>query len=564
MKLYWIELLGSYKGLKDQRFEFGESNGGLSVIIGLNGSGKSQLLELIAETFSYLERKARPDFRTRKPLGFTVKICYSKRQAQSREMNTYHLIINENGKVLRNIDGRILECTSDLSPLDLPNFVIGCSSGLNENLQRSFLKNAIQFLGAIEVKSSWIQFQERLRRVVESQGKNLTTADLERIERDRSEAFDRHFKKNPGVFEWGLGDGELEFAGLSDTMIPGHIFLDYDCCALLYFCLGLESNFDLDRIFSNIPFRYPKFGSVKYDLRKHLHNPDAIADVRQLIAAAGGASFVKGRVKTTDKIYDETELEFLEGVIQVDFLNPQTRASMLATYHHSLNLFVKLYKILLLGAKKWPIRDRKSLTDDRFFGSIKKPLKIPLPVEIETLTLTDGLSEISFDDMSDGEFQLVQFLGALRVFSGAETLFLIDEPETHSNPSWRINFHKLIEASVRTLVGGEESSHILITTHSPYIVSALQSENVHLMKRSEAGVEMSEVTEKTFGASYETIVKQNFELKSLISQTAINEIRKKIHELPTLDAIEWINANLGESAEKAYLLRQLRNHLAEQ
>jgi hypothetical protein len=70
---------------------------------------------------------------------------------------------------------------------------------------------------------------------------------------------------------------------------------------------------------------------------------------------------------------------------------------------------------------------------------------------------------------------------------------------------------------------------------------------------------MSEVAEKTFGASYEAIVKQNFEMKTLISQTAINEIREKIKSLSAAGAIEWIDKNLGDSTEKAYLLRQLRN-----
>ena len=42
--------------------------------IGLNGSGKSQLLELIGETFAYLEHYQRTGFKTRPSLGFLVSV----------------------------------------------------------------------------------------------------------------------------------------------------------------------------------------------------------------------------------------------------------------------------------------------------------------------------------------------------------------------------------------------------------------------------------------------------------------------------------------------------------
>ncbi|MDC4293041.1 ATP-binding cassette domain-containing protein, partial [Acinetobacter baumannii] len=59
MRLLSLELIGQYKGLKDQYFDFRNTEGNILALIGLNGSGKSQLLELIAETFAYLERKQR-------------------------------------------------------------------------------------------------------------------------------------------------------------------------------------------------------------------------------------------------------------------------------------------------------------------------------------------------------------------------------------------------------------------------------------------------------------------------------------------------------------------------
>ncbi|MDX1302045.1 ATP-binding cassette domain-containing protein [Photobacterium sp.] len=49
MRLLSLSLQEQYKGLKDQAFDFSESQGQVIALIGLNGSGKSPLIELIGE-----------------------------------------------------------------------------------------------------------------------------------------------------------------------------------------------------------------------------------------------------------------------------------------------------------------------------------------------------------------------------------------------------------------------------------------------------------------------------------------------------------------------------------
>lgn len=41
MRLLSLELIGEYKGLKDQYFDFRNTEGNILALIGLNGSGKS-------------------------------------------------------------------------------------------------------------------------------------------------------------------------------------------------------------------------------------------------------------------------------------------------------------------------------------------------------------------------------------------------------------------------------------------------------------------------------------------------------------------------------------------
>ena len=66
MRLISLTIDGRYKGLANQTFDFSKStHGSVIAFIGLNGSGKSQLLELIAEIFALLERIKRSDFKVR-------------------------------------------------------------------------------------------------------------------------------------------------------------------------------------------------------------------------------------------------------------------------------------------------------------------------------------------------------------------------------------------------------------------------------------------------------------------------------------------------------------------
>ncbi|WP_067222754.1 hypothetical protein [Marinomonas gallaica] len=67
---------------------------------------------------------------------------------------------------------------------------------------------------------------------------------------------------------------------------------------------------------------------------------------------------------------------------------------------------------------------------------------------------------------------------------------------------------------------------------------------------------MEVVQSETYGASFDVLIKDLFDLRSLISQSVIDEIREQLKHGDD-HSREWIEANLGLSAEKAYLIRKL-------
>ena len=93
--------------------------------------------------------------------------------------------------------------------------------------------------------------------------------------------------------------------------------------------------------------------------------------------------------------------------------------------------------------------------------------------------------KVSFTQLSEGELQMLTVLGLMRITREDHCLFLLDEPDTHLNPIWKLRYFDDIEGVLTsddgTLMQGE--SQILITTHDPMMVGSLKREQVHILRR---------------------------------------------------------------------------------
>ena len=85
---------------------------------------------------------------------------------------------------------------------------------------------------------------------------------------------------------------------------------------------------------------------------------------------------------------------------------------------------------------------------------------------------------LTFRELSEGEQQMLTVLGLLRFTKEDESLFLLDEPDTHLNPAWSVNYLD----HLRGVVGEEPSSQIIMTTHDPLVISGLGSNDVRILE----------------------------------------------------------------------------------
>lgn len=92
---------------------------------------------------------------------------------------------------------------------------------------------------------------------------------------------------------------------------------------------------------------------------------------------------------------------------------------------------------------------------------------------------------IGFTQLSEGELQMLTVLGLMRITREGHCLFLLDEPDTHLNPLWKLRYFDYIESVLTTEQDGRTpgESQILITTHDPMMIGSLKREQVHILRR---------------------------------------------------------------------------------
>jgi restriction system-associated AAA family ATPase len=148
------------------------------------------------------------------------------------------------------------------------------------------------------------------------------------------------------------------------------------------------------------------------------------------------------------------------------------------------------------------------------------------------------------------------------LFKNTNSLFLLDEPETHFNPDWRAKFVSTLRDSLKDPLEKEHLREILITSHSPFIISDCHEENVLVFKKDlETGkVSADRPGFNTFGASVNQITLKVFEKHETIGSYS-NSVYTTLYE--RLEAgenpdelIEKANDELGDSVEKVMFVNK--------
>lgn len=251
---------------------------------------------------------------------------------------------------------------------------------------------------------------------------------------------------------------------------------------------------------------------------------------------------------------------YAKGVV-ADFLN-RLQDIALAPIETSRRVDVSLWSKETLQFKYLYVKDiaslRKLVGEQRpaeFFRDMESTYVSQLIEEVRIrvrLKKNDGT--VTFRELSEGEQQLLTVLGLLRFTAESESLFLLDEPDTHLNPRWAVDYLGYLRKFAGQNDGDRENSHILLTTHNPLAIAELVKGQVQILYRTPQSTIVSENPAlDPKGMGFANIVTSDmFGLGTSLDQQT-NDDLVELHRLSTkadLDDVErTAMANLRERLE---------------
>lgn len=245
----------------------------------------------------------------------------------------------------------------------------------------------------------------------------------------------------------------------------------------------------------------------------------------------------------------------LPGRIQHSF-DQVENTEFLYLYLRDLKQLRKLARESVAAMRRNQGRGRVAAQDEQFkaadfFKLLESTFMSDLIHETRIRVKVRHAGALTFRELSEGEQQLLTVVGMLRFTRDEDSLFLLDEPDTHLNPAWGMEYLNILRKHADT----GNNSHLLIATHDPLVLTNLKRQQVAILERNlETGVVVSsEPDEDPLGMGVQGILRNMFGLRSAVG----TEIQKMLDDRSRLLALEQRDAQQEDE------LKNLAERLAE-
>ncbi len=153
--------------------------------------------------------------------------------------------------------------------------------------------------------------------------------------------------------------------------------------------------------------------------------------------------------------------------------------------------------------------------------------------------------DIYYSNMSRGEMLFVNHFSSLyKALAISENpgirniIICLDEPEESFHPEWARKYVYYLTTFLNQVKKGQHIKYqVIISTHSPFIVSDIPKNNITCIKLLEQDGAYTRITEKAnfgFGSNLYDIIKDDFFLDSSIGEFATREINKVLERINIL------------------------------
>ena len=252
------------------------------------------------------------------------------------------------------------------------------------------------------------------------------------------------------------------------------------------------------------------------------------------------------------------------------YVSDETRKAFKYFWSSALLLYSAFHKLAMLNdlaiSRKIRKRFERETKQQKFATRLPEPQDEEKVFRFEEVTFsarTKG-KVVDYVSLSDGEHQLAQLLGTMSMISFADVLFLLDEPESHFNPQWRVKFlSNLLQLPTAGGKRNKDSSaarqDCVLTTHSPFVPSDMPRDNVFVFSKdgNTSKVRVRHPNIETFGATFDGILSDCFDIAPPMSDVPKAMITTLLASQDP-GAIERGMATLGDSVDKVMLADRLR------
>lgn len=549
MKLLRLKITSPFRGLPKEGIELNfrqdnylpEDINEPICLVGLNGSGKSNVLEVICEIFYYLEiqnvaaKKELKQINDRyTALGFKIEYTISrlKWSYAFSQLGLNELDLGKENIIIRFIKpskGK-LSCDAyyaghnqrfDIPDIKmgfvLPNRIVAYSSGQNELISNPFIKLDFHYFEEFQKRRSSIN----------------VSGDL-----DVNRMFFMDYESNQLVL-------------LSNYLFQENNLLNWK-----------------DQVAFNKKLRIDHLHSFSIKIQFRDHKKAFIELPSELYVGIE-------KLKRCATIWTDNEDElknnprvFKNRVVEMHFYTDSAvRGAFRNIFKTPAELFRLLYLLRLTNMYCYTIAARSSIKNapkgTNLSDLLPKPSADEIVFKIDNILFkkSNTTEPVAYKQLSDGEHQLLHVMGTLMLMQEPDVLFILDEPETHFNPEWRA---KMISLIMQNNGNNNNEQDYFITSHSPFIISDCKPNNVYIFNRQGAKMTVETAAQKrlnTFGASVNILTEEVFNKDESIADYSLanlNEIKNRsFRSLTTIQKAKDDARILGDSVEKTLLFRKL-------
>lgn len=210
-------------------------------------------------------------------------------------------------------------------------------------------------------------------------------------------------------------------------------------------------------------------------------------------------------------------------------------------FRHTFNKFLDSIEKLDEKYFEYSIEISCKSFDENVYEFIKiyDELKDCLP-DNENSILSKTIS-LKFKNISEGEATFLETFAniyrtvELNEISNGNVILLLDEPDQSFHPEWSAKFISMLTALIKRITQGKDLTfQIIITTHSPFMISDVPKEFITCIDIDENGNRLVKNSKYGFASNFYDIIQDSFFLKSSIGEFAENKINKWINEINSL------------------------------